>query len=88
MKILLFMSYHFSKKLTFRSSDPEVFLVKDALRICSKFTREHPCRSAISIKLPWINRENNFRGNSLYYYVNTSKNHDCKIIALLLLLLV
>ena len=35
----------------FRSSHPEVFLGKDVLEICSKFTGEHPCRSAISIKL-------------------------------------
>ena len=33
-----------------RSSHPEVFLRKDVLKICSKFTGEHPCRSAISIK--------------------------------------
>ena len=33
-----------------RSSHPEVFLEKGVLEICSKFT-EHPCRSAISIKL-------------------------------------
>ena len=35
----------------FRSSRPEVFLGKGVLKICSKFTGEHPCRSAISIKL-------------------------------------
>ena len=35
----------------FRSSSPEVFLGKGVLKICSKFTGEHPCRSAISIKL-------------------------------------
>ena len=35
----------------FRSSHPEVFLRKDVLKICSKFTGEHPCRSVISIKL-------------------------------------
>ena len=35
----------------FRSSHPEVFLGKGALKICSKFTGEHPYRSAISIKL-------------------------------------
>ena len=35
----------------FRSSHPEVFLGKSALKICSHFTGEHPCRSAISIKL-------------------------------------
>ena len=34
-----------------RSSHPEVFLGKCVLRICSKFTGKHPCRSAISIKL-------------------------------------
>ena len=36
---------------TFRSSHPEVFLGKGILKICSKFTGEHPCRSVISIKL-------------------------------------
>ena len=34
-----------------RSSRPEVFLRKCVLKICSKFTGEHPCRSVISIKL-------------------------------------
>ena len=34
-----------------RSSHPEVFLRKAVLKICSKFTGEHPCRSVISIKL-------------------------------------
>ena len=34
-----------------RSSSPEVFLVKGVLKICSKFTEEHPCRSVIPIKL-------------------------------------
>ena len=32
-------------------SHPEVFLVKGVLKICRKFTGEHPCRSVISIKL-------------------------------------
>ena len=32
----------------YRSSHPETFLVKGVLKICSKFTREHPCRSVIS----------------------------------------
>ena len=30
--------------MTFRSSYPEVFLGKGVLKICSKFTAEHPCR--------------------------------------------
>ena len=35
----------------FRSNRPEVLLRKCVLEICSKSTVEHPCRSAISIKL-------------------------------------
>ena len=37
--------------ILFRSSHPKVFFRKGVLKICSKFTGEHPCRSAISIKL-------------------------------------
>ena len=33
-----------------RSSRPEVFLRKGILKICNKFTGEHPCRSMISAK--------------------------------------
>ena len=33
------------------SSHPEVFLRKGVLKIGNKFTGEHPCRSAISMKL-------------------------------------
>ena len=33
------------------TSSPEMFLGKDVLKICSKFTGEHPCRSMVSIKL-------------------------------------
>ena len=38
----------FVRAQMFRSSHPEVFLGKGVLKICSKFTGEHPCRSAIS----------------------------------------
>ena len=34
-----------------RSSHPDVFLEKGVLKICSKFTGEHPCQRVISIKL-------------------------------------
>ena len=34
-----------------KNSRPEVVLGKGVLKICSKFTGEHPCRTAISIKL-------------------------------------
>ena len=36
---------------TYRSSTSKVFFEKGALNVCSKFTGEHPHRSAISIKL-------------------------------------
>ena len=36
-----------STPLSIRSSHPEVFLGKALLKICSNFTGEHPCRSAI-----------------------------------------
>ena len=40
-----------------RQSRPEIFLKKDFLKICSKFTGEHPCQSAISpVKLLHIFR--------------------------------
>ena len=35
----------------YRSSHPGVFLGKGVLKICSKFTGEHSCRSVISVKL-------------------------------------
>ena len=35
----------------YRSSHPKVFFVKGVLKICSKFTGEHPCWRVISIKL-------------------------------------
>ena len=39
----------FTRKL--RCSPPEVFLCKNVLKKCSKFTGEYPCRGAISLKL-------------------------------------
>ena len=43
-----------------RSSRPDVFLGKVVLKICSKFTGEHPCRSAILRKLQSNFIESNF----------------------------
>ena len=45
------MKGRLSLDATNRSSPPEVFLRKGISIICCKFTREHPCRSAILIKL-------------------------------------
>ena len=48
-----------------RSSHSEVFLGNYVLKICSKFTGEHPCRSVISIKWTplgdcfWLNNYHN-----------------------------
>ena len=36
--------------ILFRSSPPEVFLGKDVLKICSKFTGKHPCQIVVSVK--------------------------------------
>ena len=36
-----------TSRVKYRSSRPEVSLRKVVLKICSKFTGEHPCRSAI-----------------------------------------
>ena len=44
-------SYRTVSSTMYRSSYPEVLVRKVILKICSKFTGEHPCRSAISIKL-------------------------------------
>ena len=41
----------FEQVVTVRSSRPEVFVRKGVLKICRKFTGEHPCRSPISINL-------------------------------------
>ena len=38
-------------RMKIRSNPPEVFLEKGILKICSKFTEEHPCQSVVSIKL-------------------------------------
>ena len=48
-------AYGFSKNalelMCSRGSRSEMFLVKGALKKCSKVTGEHPCQSVISIKL-------------------------------------
>ena len=46
-----FCSLNGLKNLINRSSPPWVFLGKGVLKIYSKFTAEHPCRSVITIKL-------------------------------------
>ena len=49
--VLLISRFYFQSNSIYRNSPPEVFLTKGVLKICSKFTEEHPCQSAISIKL-------------------------------------
>ena len=43
-------------KLKNRSSHSELFLVKGVLKICSKCTGKHPCRSVISMLLKRVVR--------------------------------
>ena len=49
-----------------RSSHPEVLLGKGVLKICSKFTREHPCQSVISIKFASLLKSHFDMGALLY----------------------
>ena len=49
-----------------RSSHPVVLLGKGVLKICSKFTREHPCQSAISIKFASLLKSHFDMGALLY----------------------
>ena len=63
-----------SKQLTheFRSSPLELFLQKGVLKICRKFTGEHPCRKVISIKLQlYWNRTSPWTCKSVAYFQNT-----------------
>ena len=53
-----------------RSSPSELFLGKGFLKICRKFTGEHPCRSAISVKL-------------LCNFIKIALQHGCSPINLL-----
>ena len=63
----------FPLKRTFRSSCPaKVFLGKSVLKICSKFTGEHPCRSVISIK---IKLQSNF--------IEITRRYGCSAVNLL-----
>ena len=45
------ISFWYKRFRIIRSSRAEVFLGNGVLKICSKFTGEHPCLSVISIKL-------------------------------------
>ena len=51
---------------------PEVFLGKRVLKICSKFTGEHPCWSAISIKLLY-----NLLALQLCNFIEIVLRHGC-----------
>ena len=47
---------HTSSFIFSRNTPPEVLLGKDVLKIYSKFTGEHPCRSVVSIQLQQLYR--------------------------------
>ena len=52
------------------SSYPEVFFLKGVLKICNKFTGEHPCWNVISIKL-------------LCNFIEITLWHGCSLVNLL-----
>ena len=67
----IYVNIFFTKCLSLVSSSrPEVFLEKGVLKICSKFTGEHPCRSLISIKL-------------LCNFIEITLRHGCSPVKLL-----
>ena len=53
LSVLFFYIFrsHFIYEVISICSPSQVFQLKGVLRICSKFTGEHPCRSAISVGL-------------------------------------
>ena len=51
LSIKRYYPFPLNRNSPFRSSRPEAFLRKGLLKICSKFTGEHPCRSAISVNV-------------------------------------
>ena len=50
LRPVVFYLFYVHSIVIFRSSHPQVFLEKGALKICSKFTGEQTCPSVISIK--------------------------------------
>ena len=60
----------YAQRCIHRSSPSEVFLGSSTLKICSKFTGEHPCRSTISIKL-------------LCNFIEVALRHGCSSVNLL-----
>ena len=50
-QLFLYFWFHMVVASLYRSSPPEVFLMKRFMKTCSKFTREQPSQSVISIKL-------------------------------------
>ena len=57
---------------SYRSSPSKVFLEKGVLKICSKFTGEHPCWSAIS-KTVWTGRFSEKKYRNVSQTITTSK---------------
>ena len=61
----------------YRSSRTGVFLGTGVLVICSKFTGEHPCRSAISIKLGKFTGEQPCRRTMPCNFIEIALRHGC-----------
>ena len=65
------IAWQCSEAITSKSGYPELFPGKDGvLKICSKFTGEHPCQSTISIKL-------------IYNFIEITIRQECSPVNLL-----
>ena len=72
------IDFHYSRK--FRSSHPELFLVKSALEKCSKFTGEYPCQSVTFIEV--ILRYEWSPVNLLHIFRTPFTNNTCRLLLL------
>ena len=66
----------------YRGSPSEIFLGKGVLKICRKFTGEHPYRSAISIKLQsnYLLGNNKLKCGIIYGNITMRAGNDERII--------
>ena len=67
----------------YRSSRTGVFLGTGVLVICSKFTGEHPCRSAVSIKLGKFTGEQPCRRTMPCNFIEIALRRGCSPVNLL-----
>ena len=68
---------------SYRSSRPEVFLVKGVLKICSKFTGKHPCRNVILVPYRSVLSIKLLSIKLLCNFIEITLRHGCSPVSLL-----